>query len=78
MPRSFNDDESTTAFEVRLDDLTMARLLEIAESGKIPPAMLIASIVADVLEDDALAHPDGDVDTEAETVVRPSANKDLH
>lgn len=43
-------------FVVTLDDLTTARLMEIADMLHADPANVIASIVGDVLEEDALAH----------------------
>lgn len=66
-------DEPMTVFDgVALDDVTMARLMEVCEGAKAPPAAIIAAIVRDVLADDAEAHA-GEPET-----VRPDANKDLH
>jgi predicted transcriptional regulator len=53
MKTRFQDD---TAFRVVLDDQTVARLIEVAEACHADPATIIASLVHDVLEDDALAH----------------------
>jgi hypothetical protein len=49
-------DEPATVFEVMLDDLTVARLIEISDLCHADPATVIASIVRDVLEDDARMH----------------------
>jgi hypothetical protein len=56
--RPSNDSEETARpiFFVLLDDLTAARLMEIADMAHDTPSNLIASIVHDVLEEDALAH----------------------
>lgn len=43
-------------FRVLLDDLTMARLLELADVCQCEPSQVISAIVKDVLEDDARAH----------------------
>lgn len=43
-------------FSVKLDDLTLARLVELADNCHALPEAIIAAIVHDVLEDDALAH----------------------
>lgn len=43
-------------FFVLLDDLTAARLMEIADMAHDTPSNIIASIVHDVLEEDARAH----------------------
>ena len=48
-----------TVFEVPVNDEDMPRLMALAESSKIDPRMLLASIIYDVLQDDALAHGDG-------------------
>lgn len=45
-------------FRVLLDDLTVARLLELADICQTDPAKVISAIVKDVLEDDARAHGD--------------------
>ena len=75
MREASQDDEPKTTFEVDLDDQTVARLLEIAEDSKTCPTLLIASIVSKVLEDDELAHADGDPEV---GVVRSNSNRDLH
>jgi hypothetical protein len=49
-------DALETGFRVTLDDLTVARLMELADVCHAPPAVVIAAIVRDVLEDDARAH----------------------
>lgn len=51
--------DEMTQFRVRLDDETVARLIAIADACHAQPAELIAAIVHDVLEDDALAHMEG-------------------
>lgn len=56
MIRHFTDDEPQTVFSVALDDPTVARLLELADACHAPPAVVIAALVRDVLEDDAMAH----------------------
>lgn len=43
-------------FRVGFDDETMARLVEMAEACHCPIEVLVAGIVASVLEDDSLAH----------------------
>jgi len=43
-------------FRVWLDDLSIARLMEMADDCHATPEQVIASIVHDVLEDDANAH----------------------
>lgn len=68
-----DDDEDQTVFLLALDDKTVARLMEICDLAKSPPAMVIASILHDVLEDDAQAH-----DLETPDIVRRCANKDLN
>lgn len=50
------DEHERTVFEVALDDATVARLMEVADLSHAPPALLIASIVHDVLADDEAAH----------------------
>jgi len=49
-------DAEQTGFHIFLDDVTVARLIEVAESCHASPRQIIAAIVRDVLEDDALAH----------------------
>lgn len=68
-----DDDEDQTIFPVALDDKTVARLMEICDEAKAAPAMVIASILHDVLEDDATEH-----DPEEPTYRRPNANRDLN
>jgi predicted transcriptional regulator len=46
----------TTHFTVGFDDETVDLLMDLAEETRCPPAMLISSIVRDVLRDDAAAH----------------------
>lgn len=72
------DDEPITYFDgVGFDDVSMARLMELSEKTKVPPRLLIASIVKKVLEDDYVAECSrGDDDTD--TIYRKNANKDLH
>jgi len=48
--------EPKTHFRVAFDDLTTARLLELADHCQTDPNNVIAAIVRDVLEDDAIAH----------------------
>lgn len=48
--------ETFTVVEVVLDDLTIARLIELADMLHADPATIVASIVRDVLEDDARMH----------------------
>jgi hypothetical protein len=43
-------------FRITLDDLTTARLLELADVCQCDPTKVISAIVKDVLEDDARAH----------------------
>lgn len=45
-----------TLFRIALDDVTVARLIELAEACGADPNIVAAAIVRDVLEDDALAH----------------------
>lgn len=54
------DNEPRTPFRVLLDDLTVARLIELAEVCHTDPSNVISAIVKDVLEDDARVH-DGDM-----------------
>lgn len=49
-------DQERTTFTVALDDLTVARLMEMADICHTHPCILIAAMVHDVLEDDAKAH----------------------
>jgi len=67
----FNDDEELTEFPVFLDDVTTARLLELSEAIKVAPSVLIASMIHDVLEDDANSHD------KLADVLRRNANHDL-
>lgn len=70
------DDEPLTYFDnVGLDDLTVARLMEVCEGAKASPAAVIAAIVRDVLEDDADAHDPAEGNDET---LRRDANHDLH
>lgn len=48
-----------TIFEVPVNDEDMARLMALAESSKVDPRMLLASIIHDVLVDDEIMHGDG-------------------
>lgn len=41
-----------TYFRIGLDDETVARLIEICDEAHCDPAIMIASIIATVLEDD--------------------------
>lgn len=50
------DEQLRHAFRVRLDDITVARLLELADICQCDPTQVISAIVKDVLEDDARAH----------------------
>lgn len=72
--KAFFADNSRVVFPVGLDDLTVARLMEIADDAKLHPAQLIAAIVRDVLEDDAIAH----AADKSDMVIRRDANKDLN
>jgi hypothetical protein len=54
-----DDDDHGATFRVTLDDVTVARLMEIADACHAPPTAVIAALVRDVLEDDALAHGEG-------------------
>jgi hypothetical protein len=49
-------DEADKPFRVVLDDLTTARLLELADMQHASPNTMIAAIVRDVLQDDAEQH----------------------
>lgn len=70
---SYDPDDQVTIFDgIGLDDVTVARLMEVCGAANAPPAAIIASIVRDVLEDDAAMHDDGPV------IVRGNANNDLH
>jgi hypothetical protein len=61
-----SEDEDYTVFEVPLDDVSVARLMAIAENHKMDPRMFLALICRDVLEDDELAHGDTiDIDPKA-------------
>lgn len=48
--------EPKTLFRVALDDITVARLIELADICQADPRSVIAAIIKDVLEDDARAH----------------------
>jgi hypothetical protein len=50
-------DQAQTTFTVALDDVTVARLMEVADECHAHPCSLIAAMVHDVLEDDARMHP---------------------
>ena len=50
------EDERATTFCVPLDDATVARLIELSDICHMPPTLLIASIIHDVLKDDEDAH----------------------
>lgn len=59
---------------VPFDDVTFARLCEVCDGAGAPMQAVIAAIIRDVLEDDAVAHdPCLGLD-----VVRSSSNNDLH
>lgn len=47
--------EDLTFFRVGFTDQEMALLMELSEACHVEPAVLVASIVADVLRDDACA-----------------------
>ena len=49
-------DQKRTTFVVELDDVTVARLMEVADNCHAHPCTLISAMVHDVLEDDELAH----------------------
>jgi hypothetical protein len=51
-----SEENSRPIFFVLLDDLTAARLMEVADMAHDDPCNIIASIVHDVLQEDALAH----------------------
>lgn len=68
------EQDDLTYFDgIGLDDVTVARLIEVCEAAKAPPKAVIAAIVRDVLEDDALQSADAG----AEIITR-RANHDLH
>lgn len=70
---TYDPDEQVTVIDgVPFDDITFARLIEVAEAAGAPMRAVISAIVRDVLEDDAQAHD------EAPGIVRPNANHDLH
>lgn len=48
--------DGANPFRVILDDVTTARLVELADMCHAQPSEIIAAIVRDVLEDDARAH----------------------
>jgi hypothetical protein len=58
--RSYDDDEEVfcTALRVLLDDVTIARLAEVAEGCHAPIAVVAAAIIRDVMDDDYSAHCD--------------------
>lgn len=68
-----SSEETTVVNGVPFDDVTFARLCEVCEGACAPMQAVIAAIVRDVLEDDALAH-----DPCTPDVVRPDSNNDLH
>lgn len=73
MIRVLTDQDPETVFDgVALDDVTVGRLMALCEHAKVPPKIIIAAIVRDVLEDDANEHD------EPTDVARPDANHDLH
>ena len=45
---------------ILLDDLTLARLLEVADGCQCDPSLVASAMLRDVLEDDARAH-DGEM-----------------
>lgn len=51
--------EDLVEFRIRLDDLTVARLMEVADNAHADPRVVVAAIIRDVLEDDARANYDG-------------------
>lgn len=55
------DEEGHVLFNVAIPDEDVARLLKVSEEAGAPPAVIIASIVHDVLEDDAFAHIEADM-----------------
>lgn len=48
-----------TIFEVPLDDVAVARLMTLSETTKVEPRLLLASLLRDILEDDAIENGDG-------------------
>lgn len=63
-----DDIDDLTHFDVGLDDVTVGRLMEVANLSHVPPRQLIAAIVADVLADDFRAHGG---ETASEDVAEP-------
>jgi hypothetical protein len=55
-------DQRQTTFTVAFDDVTVARLMEVADQCHTHPCTLISAIVHDVLEDDARMHQHSDDD----------------
>lgn len=58
-----DDQEELVLFTIALDDVTVARLMEIADNAHADPRKVAAAIVKDVLEDDARQHSDGPFDS---------------
>lgn len=56
MPITHTIENGEVVFRVALDDVTIARLMRLADECHAPPAVVIASIVHDVLLDDEAAH----------------------
>lgn len=54
------DQEQKYPLRLMLDDLTLARLLEVAIGCQDDPSRVAANMLRDILEDDARAH-DGDL-----------------
>ena len=48
--------DGEAVLQIPLDDLTVARLMEVADVCHAPPELVAASILHDVLEDDAEQH----------------------
>lgn len=55
-------DETKHPIRVLLDDVTLARLLEVADGCQCDPSLVASAMLRDILEDDARAH-DGDLAT---------------
>jgi hypothetical protein len=45
-----------TEFRILLDDVTVARLMEIADSAHAPPEIIISGMISAICEDDWHAH----------------------
>lgn len=54
-----DDHEELVLFTIALDDVTVARLMEVADNAHADPRKVAAAIIRDVLEEDAQAHADG-------------------